>query len=80
MFERVVTALAVTDENDQTPEMEGRADRLVFATTSPIESSELALGSLLNPKKIAVTRAIEEDEEQDSSFWGTTTLRVVTRT
>ena len=52
----------------------------VFAATSPIESSELALGSLLNPKEIAVTRDIEEDEEQDSSFWGTTTLRVVTRT
>jgi len=52
----------------------------VFAATSPIDSSELALGSLLNPKETAVTRDIEEDEDQDSSFWGTTTLRVVTRT
>jgi hypothetical protein len=51
----------------------------VFAATSPIESSELVLESLLNPKEASVTRDIEEDDEQDSSFWGTTTLRVVTR-
>ncbi len=51
----------------------------VFAATSPIESSELALESLLNPKETGVFRDIEEDDEQDSSFWGTTTLRVVTR-
>ena len=51
----------------------------VFAATSPIESSELELESLLNPKQSGAFRDIEEDDEQDSSFWGTTTLRVVTR-
>lgn len=51
----------------------------VFAATSPIESSELVLESLLNPKEDAAFRDIEEDDGQDSSFWGTTTLRVVTR-
>ncbi len=52
----------------------------VFTATSPIESSTLALESLLNPKEALVMRDIEEDEEQDSSFWGTTVLQVITRT
>jgi hypothetical protein len=51
----------------------------VFAATAPIESSRMVLESLLNPKEDAAFRDIEEDDVQDSSFWGTTTLRVVTR-
>lgn len=51
----------------------------VFAAVSPIEAGELALESLLNPKETSVFRDIEEDETQDASFWGTTSLRLVTR-
>lgn len=51
----------------------------VFAATAPIESSRMVLDSLLNPKEDAAFRDIEEDDVQDSSFWGTTTVRVVTR-
>ena len=51
----------------------------VFAAVSPIEAGELVLESLLNPKEGGAFRDIEEDQTQDSSFWGTTSLRLMTR-
>lgn len=50
----------------------------VFAATESFTTSHLVLPSLLNPNAGGVREAVEE-EEPDTSFWGTTTLRIDTK-
>jgi len=80
LFERVVAVLAVTDGNRSDP-TDGRPHRSRGACRDVADRFQRTYArSLLNPMETAVTRDIEEDVEQDSSFWGTITLRMVTRT
>lgn len=51
----------------------------VFAATEDFSTATLVLGSLLKPKTTGATREAVEEEEPDSSFWGTTTVVVETR-
>jgi hypothetical protein len=50
----------------------------VFASKTDFSAAKLKLDSLLNPKAGGF-RDIDEVTEEDSSFWGTTTLRMETR-
>ncbi len=52
----------------------------LFAATSDFSTTQLVLESLLKPKVVGGTReAVEEEEEPDTSFWGTTAVVVETR-